>query len=93
MREGCTGPPGIERGAGRGPDDDIGNRDEKQRKPPRAARQPRRSKVPTAASPFKRRAQLRKFLKRLIPGPIINAGRVNTEKDLRAAFVKLGGAP
>jgi hypothetical protein len=59
----------------------------RQRKTPRATRQPRRSKAP--ASPFRRRAQLRKFLQRLVDGPVLNASRVNTSKDVLAAFAKL----
>jgi hypothetical protein len=54
---------------------------------PRASHQARRP-----ASPLKRRAQLRRFLQRLIDGPIINASRITNDKDLQAAFVKLGGA-
>jgi hypothetical protein len=88
-----AGPPAIERGPSRGPDDIGINRSEQQRTPSRVSRQPRRSKAPTAASPFKRRAQLRKFLQRLIDGPIINSGRLNKGSDILAAFVKLGGAP
>jgi hypothetical protein len=47
---------------------------------------PRRSKAPAAASPFKSRAQLRKFLQALANGPLINAGRINRGKDVLAAF-------